>query len=555
MNKIFIGKQKETDFNKIIENINKKQKEIIEKLQNRFNKFDSEKKKYNLKMLAILYTTYLSTLGSIDQNDFKEEDLLFIKSLTDSGDNNNFNVVINTFQNLNKPNNNIQNQDLYEANLLKMEKKKSDLKLNSQNSDINKENIKMDSCIFCTEDFEENGIINPQLDCKKYVHGKCFIDYITNELNNNHFPIRCPLCLNDDKHEINFKIILDCLLLNDKDDLAVKLENISLNHLAESNIDVVTFCPTPGCNYMCFYDKNEFHLNCPLCKRSYCLQCKTEWHKDKTCEEYQLEKKDKDNDIKFEEYAKGSNFKQCPNCKRWVEKISGCNHITCPCGSHFCYSCGGLMDNNLFHSCTNRNYNNLFGNNNRTINLFNNNPLNLFGNNYLNNNNNYIFGVNQNNYINYQNNNNQGLFGNIDRNNQIKFGFVNDKNNYNDNNNASLFGNNNNNNNNISLFGNNNNNISLFGNNNNSNKISFFRNNNKTNNISLFGNNNNSNNTSLFGNNNNINNASLFGNNNNNSNNISLFGNNNNTNNTSLFGNNNNTNNTSLFGNNNNNIF
>ena len=549
MNKIFIGKQKETDFNKIIENINKKQKEIIEKLQNRFNKFDSEKKKYNLKMLAILYTTYLSTLGSIDQNDFKEEDLLLIKSLTDSGENNNFNEVINTFQNLNKSNDNIQNQDLYEANLLKMEKKKSDLKLNSQNSDINKENIKMDSCIFCTEDFEENGIINPQLDCKKYVHGKCFIDYITNELNNNHFPIRCPLCLNDDKHEINFKIILDCLLLNDKDDLAVKLENISLNHLAESNIDVVTFCPTPGCNYMCFYDKNEFHLNCPLCKSSYCLQCKTEWHKDKTCEEYQLEKKDKDNDIKFEEYAKGSNFKQCPNCKRWVEKISGCNHITCPCGSHFCYSCGGLMDNNLFHSCTNRNYNNLFGNNNRTNNLFfNNNPVNLFGNNYLNNNN--IFRVNQNNYINYQNNNNQGLFGNIDRNNQIKFGFVNDKNNNNNTNNISLFGNNNNNNN-ISLFGNNNNNtnnISLFGNNNNTNNTSLFGNNNKTNNTSFFGNNNNNNNTSLFGN---TNSTSLFGNNNN-INNITLFGNNNN--NTSFFGNNNN-NNTSLFGNNNNNIF
>ena len=201
---------------------------------------------------------------------------------------------------------------------------------------------------------------------------------------------------------------------------------------------------------MCFYDKNEFHLNCPLCKKSYCLQCKTEWHKDKTCEEYQLEKKDKDNDIKFEEYAKGNNFKQCPNCKRWVEKISGCDFIACPCGTNFCYSCGGVMGQSHYHDCPKKN-------NNRTYNLFfNNNPVNLFGNNYLNNNN--IFGVNQNNYINYQNNNNQGLFGNIKRNNQITFGFVNNKNNYNDNNKTNLFGNNNNTNN-TSLFGNNNNNI------------------------------------------------------------------------------------------------
>ena len=59
---------------------------------------------------------------------------------------------------------------------------------------------------------------------------------------------------------------------------------------------------------MCFYDKNEYHLNCPLCKKSYCLNCKTEWYKDLTCEEYQQQKKyeenmteeDKLNEKKFE---------------------------------------------------------------------------------------------------------------------------------------------------------------------------------------------------------------------------------------------------------------
>ena len=48
MSKIFIGKksQKEKDFNKILEHINKRQKEMIEKLTNTFNIFDSEKTKY-----------------------------------------------------------------------------------------------------------------------------------------------------------------------------------------------------------------------------------------------------------------------------------------------------------------------------------------------------------------------------------------------------------------------------------------------------------------------------------------------------------------------------
>ena len=43
---------------------------------------------------------------------------------------------------------------------------------------------------------------------------------------------------------------MDCLLFNNKDNLAVKLENMSLNYLAQNNSDEISFCPTAGCNYM-----------------------------------------------------------------------------------------------------------------------------------------------------------------------------------------------------------------------------------------------------------------------------------------------------------------
>lgn len=32
--------------------------------------------------------------------------------------------------------------------------------------------------------------------------------------------------------------------------------------------------------------------------------------------------------------------KECPQCKVKTEKIGGCNHIKCPCGSHWCFECG-----------------------------------------------------------------------------------------------------------------------------------------------------------------------------------------------------------------------
>ena len=347
MSKIFIGKQKENDFNKIIDNMSQKQKEIIEKLTTKFGIFDSEKRKHNLKMLALLYTSYINTLGTIDTIDITSDDFLLVQSLFNEEDNNRcaqFIPIINSFQNINITQQNEKlnklNKDLYESSMLRLEKKKSDLKNNSKSFKIKKENYKTNKCIFCTETFEENGIENPKLDCNQYVHSKCFIKYITSELNSNHFPIRCPLCTNENRHEINFKIILDCLLLNDKNDLALKLENRSLNYYAQNNTNEVTFCPTPGCSYICFYNKDEFHLKCPLCKKEYCLKCQTEWHQFATCQEYQSQKKEKENDVKFEEYVKGSNFKQCPNCKRWIEKTEGCNNMVCLCGNNFCYGCG-----------------------------------------------------------------------------------------------------------------------------------------------------------------------------------------------------------------------
>ena len=241
---------------------------------------------------------------------------------------------------------------------------------------------------------------------------------------------------------LNYKTILDCLLLYDKDNLAVKLENISLNHLAQNNSEEITFCPTPGCSYICFFDKNGYHLNCPLCKKDYCLRCKTDWHFNSTCEEYQKSKKEDENDAKFEEYVKGSKFKQCPKCKRWVEKISGCDHIDCPCGTPFCYRCGKIKDLNIGHGCRNCNNYGLFG-------FPQNRNNNLFGNIFLNN----------------QNNQGGGLFGNNNQGGHLI---------RNNNQGRSLFGNNNQG---SSLFGNNNQEGNLIRNNNQG--SSLFRNNNQ----------------------------------------------------------------------------
>ena len=61
-----------------------------------------------------------------------------------------------------------------------------------------------------------------------------------------------------------------------------------------------------------------------------------------TCKEYKVSSTMSEDDQKFLEFARGKKFKQCPECKFWVEKNDGCDHMTCKCKFQFCYKCGGV---------------------------------------------------------------------------------------------------------------------------------------------------------------------------------------------------------------------
>lgn len=199
-------------------------------------------------------------------------------------------------------------------------------------------------CPICLEYYDINFEFNYTLDCGCIIHQPCFDDFIKNSINQGKFPIKCPYCNNIDVNETKIRF---CLSQYQDEELLRKLNKLIINYYIMQHPDDASCCPTPGCDYAFIYEKEDDLFRCPLCEKEYCLKCKTDWHKGKTCKENRKRLKIKNPDDSFFKFARGQKFKQYPYCKFWVEKNEGCNHIACRCGNHFCYRCGKEMNGHI----------------------------------------------------------------------------------------------------------------------------------------------------------------------------------------------------------------
>jgi hypothetical protein len=129
------------------------------------------------------------------------------------------------------------------------------------------------------------------------------------------------------------------------EDLHANLPSVAFEDLLERSFmstvqgtpNKLHFCPTPDCGYIYRTTKSAGTHTCSNCLQRTCSLCH-EPHVEMTCAEYK--------DIKsggyaaFEKLKKEVGIKDCPECKTPLEKISGCNHITCVgCKAHICWVC------------------------------------------------------------------------------------------------------------------------------------------------------------------------------------------------------------------------
>ncbi|XP_062021356.1 E3 ubiquitin-protein ligase RSL1-like [Rosa rugosa] len=106
------------------------------------------------------------------------------------------------------------------------------------------------------------------------------------------------------------------------------------------------YCPFKDCSAMLIDDGAEVvrDSECPNCNRMFCAQCKVPWHAGIECAEFKKLKNDEkgNEDIMLRNLAQKNQWRRCPKCRFYVEKLIGCDTMRCRCGTYFCYICGKL---------------------------------------------------------------------------------------------------------------------------------------------------------------------------------------------------------------------
>ncbi|KAF5383165.1 hypothetical protein D9615_004990 [Tricholomella constricta] len=186
----------------------------------------------------------------------------------------------------------------------------------------------------------------------------CMTSYIQNKLDPDGtgagkssavvFPIRCPECpLGEWPGGIEDEIAQRVL---------EKGGMVDWHHQRLLDTIPRLFCPNPKCSSLVEADEDDEdpEAACPSCQEIMCVPCRTRWHTGLTCEEYQalpLDERSPEDRLVLD-LAKAEQWRRCPNCSVIVELVSGCNHMICRCGFHFCFKCGspttedGICKNN-----------------------------------------------------------------------------------------------------------------------------------------------------------------------------------------------------------------
>jgi len=195
-------------------------------------------------------------------------------------------------------------------------------------------------CGICMEEMLDDSIACPE-PCGHAFCRECLRGHVTTRLGERRFPILCPTCTagkgkgKEAAGEISQSLALDLGITDEQYRVWAEIE------MAPFSVPV--YCRV--CQQTMFVARDEHQeaevIVCPLpdCNHAWCKQCQRSI--DITGPRHSC-----DGTLELDHLVKQKGWKRCPTCKTTIEKISGCNHMTCmtpACNTHFCYICGDLI--------------------------------------------------------------------------------------------------------------------------------------------------------------------------------------------------------------------
>ena len=104
------------------------------------------------------------------------------------------------------------------------------------------------------------------------------------------------------------------------------------------NQKVFRYCITADCEIVYRVSEDGRQFQCPECGARMCTTCHIQFHDGLTCAMYQGAKTG-EGSVELWVKEKPDARKKCPKCHVGIEKIAGCNHMTCSCKAHICWVC------------------------------------------------------------------------------------------------------------------------------------------------------------------------------------------------------------------------
>ncbi|KAH9046366.1 hypothetical protein EDB83DRAFT_2404799 [Lactarius deliciosus] len=205
------------------------------------------------------------------------------------------------------------------AKRLQNEFDSEDRALSAERNKLSKDVQKVFQCGICMDDLPEDSVARPD-PCRHAFCRECMRGYVSNRLEEHRFPILCPTCT------------------------AGKGKGKSVTGEVSQSIwtemEMVAFSVLLHCR-KCQRSMFAKIIACPLpdCSHAWCKQCQQTI-------DFDGPKHSCDGTSELDHLMKQQGWKYCPSCKTPIQKVSGCNHMSCmtpACNTHFCYLCGGLI--------------------------------------------------------------------------------------------------------------------------------------------------------------------------------------------------------------------